>query len=84
MGTVEFKGFSSDEAATLNKKWNLKSGEIFDQSYAGQFLRKEAGETMSRIAKERQSQGKPMPNLNIQEKPDRQTLIVNLIVEIKN
>src|SRR6185295_4478428 len=30
MGTVEFKGFSSDDAAFLSKKWGLKSGDVYD------------------------------------------------------
>ena len=84
MGTVEFKGFSPDEAAALSKKWNLKSGEVYDQSYGAQFIRTGAGEILSRIAKDRQAQGKPFPNLNTQEKPDRQALVVNLIIELKN
>ena len=83
MGTVEFKGFSADDAAMLGKKWGLKSGEVYDQSYASQFFRNDAGEIMTRIAKERQSQGKPMPNLGTQETPNRQTLIVNLTIELK-
>jgi outer membrane protein assembly factor BamA len=84
MGTVEFKGFSPVDAALLSEKWTLKSGDVYDQSYGGRFLRIEAGETLSRIAKERQSQGKPIPDLGVRETPERQTLIVNLTIEIKN
>jgi outer membrane protein assembly factor BamA len=84
IGTVEFKGFSADDAAALAKKWELQSGEVYDQSYAGRFLRERAGEIMSRIAKERQMQGKRMPNLGILEHPNRQTLIVNLTIEMKD
>lgn len=83
MGAVEFKGFSSAYAALLAEKWALKSGEVYDQSYGGRFLRIDAAELLSRILKERQSQGKP-PNLGIVEKPDRQTLIVNLTIELKD
>ena len=83
MGTVEFKGFSTDDAAKLSKKWGLKSGEVYDQSYVGRFFRDEVREVMMRIANERQSQGKPMPNLDTQEKPNRQTLILNLVIELK-
>lgn len=39
MCTVEFKGFTVDDAATLGKKWALKSGEVYDRSYAGRFFR---------------------------------------------
>jgi len=84
MGTVEFKGFSPVDAALLAEKWGLKSGEVYDQSYAGRFLRVDAHEILSRIVKERQSQGKPIPNLGTQENPNRQTLIVNLVLELKD
>jgi outer membrane protein assembly factor BamA len=84
MGTVEFKGFSADDAATLSKKWGLKSGEVYDQSYAGRFFRNEAREIMSGVAKARQSQGKPLPNINTQETPNRETLIVNVVFEVKD
>jgi gas vesicle GvpC-like protein len=84
MGTVEFKGFPADDAFILNKRWGLKSGDVYDQTYAGQYLRDNAREILSRIAQARQAQGKPMPNLGIQEKPDRETLIVNLTIELKD
>ena len=84
MGTVEFKGFSADDAFILGKRWGLKSGEVYDRSYTGRFFRNDARELMSRIAQERQSQGKPLPNLGTRETPDRQTLIVNLVIEIKD
>lgn len=84
MGTVEFKGFSVDDAAILGKKWDQKSGAVYDQSYAGRFLRDDAGEILSRIAKGRQSQGKPLPNIGTVERPNRQTLIVNLVIELKD
>jgi outer membrane protein assembly factor BamA len=84
MGTVEFKGFPPDDGFILNKRWGLKSGDVYDQTYAGQYLRDNAREIMSRIAQARQAQGKPMPNLDIQEKPDPQSLIVNLTIELKD
>ena len=84
MGTVEFKGFSSEDGATLGKKWGLKSGEVYDQSYINRFFRDEAREITTRIANERQSQGKPLPDIATVEKPNRQTLIVNLTIELKN
>lgn len=84
MGTVEFKGFSVEDTAILGKKWDLKSGAVYDQSYAGRFLRDDAGEILSRIAKGRQSPGKPLPNIGTLERPNRQTLIVNLMIELKD
>ena len=84
MGTIEFKGFPPDDAFILNKKWGLRSGEVYDQTYAGQFLRENARDIMSRIARERQAQGKPVPNLDTRENPDRQSLNVNLTIELKD
>jgi outer membrane protein insertion porin family len=83
-GTVEFKGFSSDDAATLSKRWGLKSGEVYDRSYTTRFFRDEAREITTRITNERQSQGKPLPKIDTEEKPNRQTSIVNLVIELKN
>ena len=84
IGTVEFKGFSADDAFILGKRWGLKSGEVYDRSYTGRFFRDDARELMTRIAQERQSQGKPLPNLNTRETPNRETLTVNLTIELKN
>lgn len=84
MGAVEFKGFSVDDAATLGKRWGLKSGEVYDRSYLNRFFRNEAREITTRIGNERLTQGKPRPNIDTRERPNRQTLIVDLIIEIKN
>lgn len=84
MGTVEFKGFSPDDAAKLGKKWRLKTGDVYDQTYAGRFLRDDGREVMARLLLERHSQGKPIPNIDARDTPDRQTLIVNVTIELKN
>ena len=84
MGTVEFKGFTPIDAALLSEKWALKGGEVYDRSYFNRFLRVDGDEILSRIIKALVSQGKPMPNLSNQEKPDSQTLTVNLTIELKN
>lgn len=84
MGTVEFKGFSANDAATLSKKWGLKSGEVYDRSYLNRFFRDEAREITTRIANERQSQGQQRPTFDTVEEPNRQTLIVDLMIEMKN
>lgn len=84
MGTVEFKGFSADDAFILGKRWNLRSGEVYDRSYMDRFVREGAGEIISRILRERQAQGKPAPKLGSRENPDPQTLTVNLVIELKD
>jgi outer membrane protein assembly factor BamA len=84
MGTVEFKGFSLDDAFILNKRWALKSGNVYDQSYAGEFVRSNMGEIMSRLTQERLAQRKPVPNLGLFENVNSQALTVNVMVELKN
>jgi hypothetical protein len=84
MGTVEFKGVSPVDAALLAEKWTLKSGEVYDRTYTARFFRVDASEIMSRIARERQAQGKPLPSIDTQERPNSQTLMVNLTVQIKD
>jgi outer membrane protein insertion porin family len=84
MGTVEFKGVSPVDAALLAEKWTLKSGEVYDRTYTARFFRVDASEIMSRIARERQAQGKPLPNIDTQERPNSQTLMVNLTIQIKD
>jgi outer membrane protein assembly factor BamA len=84
MGTVEFKGFSAEDASTLGKKWELKSGAVYDQTYVGKFIRSDAGEVMWRITRERQTKGKPTLNLDTREIPNRESLIVNLVIELKD
>ena len=39
---------------------------------------------MTRTAQQRQSQGKGLPNLGTSESPNRETLIVNLTIEMKD
>lgn len=48
------------------------------------FLMTARGEILSRIVKGRQSQGKPLPRIGTLERPNRQTLIVNLMIELKD
>jgi outer membrane protein assembly factor BamA len=37
MGTVEVTGLSASDAANLKKKWRLQPGDVYDNSYPGQF-----------------------------------------------
>ena len=84
MGSVQFKGFSADDAFILGKRWGLRSGEVYDRSYLNRYFRNEAREITTRIGNEREAQGKPRPNIDSRERPNRQTSIVDLIIELKN
>ena len=83
MGTPEFKGFSAEDVTALSKKWGLKSGEVYDQTYSNRFFREDAREILTRLMLQRQSQGKPLPNFSTVENVDRQTRTVNLSIEMK-
>ena len=37
MGTLEFAGIPAGDAEKLKKKWQLKPGDVFDDSYPGKF-----------------------------------------------
>lgn len=84
MGTVQFKGFSEADAAALKQGWQLPSGAVYDQSYASRFLREDGAQVFSRIARERNAQGKPPLSVDISGNPNRQALTVDVTIEIKN
>ena len=41
MGTLTFVGIRDSDAATLAKKWKLKPGDVYDESYESKYLREE-------------------------------------------
>jgi outer membrane protein assembly factor BamA len=84
MGTLNFKGFVGNDEATLAEKWKLKAGAVFDQSYPDKFLRDDGREVFARIFAERRYQAKALPNLAIDVKPNRETLTVDVTIELKN
>ena len=84
MGTVEFKGVSPADAAALQERWKLKSGEIYDESYSDQFFREDGRMLLSRIFQERRSMQKQGPPLEVRARPNRKALTVDVTIEIKN
>jgi hypothetical protein len=75
MGNFIVKGVSEKEAALLKERWGLKTGEVYDASYLGDFIKKLVEDKLilhdlARILK---------PEL----KPDRQKLIVDVIIDFK-
>ena len=83
-GTLDFKGFSADEAFQLNKRFALKSGDVYNQDYAYQFVREDPGGTLARIAQARASEGKPAPEIAVGEMAINKQLLVNVIIELRN
>lgn len=84
MGTVEFKGVSEADAASLKEKWRLRAGEVYDQSYTDRFFREDAAAILSRIFQQRNLMQRTSPPVDIKSDVNRRALTVNLIIEIKN
>src|SRR5205807_1145287 len=84
MGTVEFKGVSPADAAALQERWKLKSGDIYDESYSDRFFREDGRMLLSRIFQERRSMQKQGPPLEVRARPNRKALTVDVTIEIKN
>jgi len=83
LGTIDFVGFSRADTEVLREKWELKPGEIYDESYSDRFIRERAASVMARIFKERQALQLPAPRIDTSGKADRKTLTVNLVIELK-
>ncbi len=83
MGTVEFQGVSANDAAALKEKWRLKTGEVYDAVYIDQFFRQDAALILSRLYQERGLAQKTSAPVDIRRDVNRQSLIVNLVIEIK-
>ena len=71
------------DAAALKDKWKLKSGEIYDKSYSDRFFREDAAVMLSRIYQERNLTQKASSPVDVRANKNRQTLTVNLVIEIK-
>ena len=84
MGTIDFKGFSATDRGTLIESWKLKSGDVYDASYIDRFFREDARVVISRILQERRAtQTKPV-SLDPHTHVNRQSLTVDLVIELKN
>lgn len=84
MGRLSVKGLSDADAKSLEQRWKLKSGEIFDTSYFDRFLSTDAREEIQRIISTRQATGKGPPEITGEITPNRQTLTADATIEFKN
>jgi outer membrane protein insertion porin family len=84
MGRFITKGFSESTDKTLHDRWNLKTGDVFDQGYSMDFSQKQINELMRTMFLERRAQGKPAPNLRWDNKLDRSANTVDVILELTN
>lgn len=71
MGRLLISGFSPKTEVRIQDKWRLKSGDIFDGLYPGDFVRKDLPAIM-------QSSEKRILQFEVKEQPDKQSLAVDV------
>ena len=84
MGKLSTRGFSESETAQINEKWGLKTGEVYDEGYTDEFLKKNLGEVLKDNFQQRATQGRPAPSIKTESKPDRKTLTVDVTIALTN
>lgn len=84
MGSLSFKGLAEREAKALRDGWKLRRGEIFDQGYLSEFYKKEVGGALQRLFEERRAIGKQPPELDAKVNPNKETLTVDITLELTN
>ena len=84
MGRLSTRGFSESEANQIIAKWELKEGEIFDDGYFNDFLKKHLGEILRQTLQQRSAQGKAPPSVKTDYKPDRKSLTVDVTLVMSN
>ena len=82
MGKLTIKGLDEADANSLEARWKLRNGEVFDTSYTDRFFRIDAREQMARIMSAREAQRKGPPEIKFT--PNRLNLNADVIIEFKN
>jgi len=84
MGRLITKGFPDSLGKSLQDRWGLKTGDIYDSSYREQFFEKQMAEIMRSMFMERRAQGKPAPRTKWELDINRTALTVDVILELTN
>lgn len=84
MGGLLFKGLTERDAKALRDAWRLKRGEVFDQGYLDEFFKKDAGSALRSLFEERRAVGKPPPQLETKLNPNKESLTVDVTLELSN
>jgi Surface antigen variable number repeat len=75
MGNFIVKGLPEKDVLRLQERWTLKTGDIYDASYLGDFIKKLVVDKLI------------LPDLakllKTEQKPDRQRLVVDVIIDFK-
>lgn len=84
MGTLTIKGLTDDDAKSLEERWKLKSGDVFDGNYFERFFKTDARDEIQRIYSARQAVGKSPLGTTQEVTPNRKTLTADVTIEFKN
>jgi outer membrane protein assembly factor BamA len=84
MGSLLFKGLAERDAKALRSSWTLRRGQVFDQGYLEEFFKNDSRSAMQLLSEERKALGKPVPRLEIKPNPNKQSLTVDVTLELAN
>ncbi|HAF15088.1 MAG TPA: hypothetical protein DHU55_13010 [Blastocatellia bacterium] len=84
LGKLTIKGLSEADANSLEQKWKLKTGDVFDSDYLQQFLKTDGREEVRKLSFARQVQRKAPPQMNNTTKVNRQTLTADVTIEFQD
>lgn len=85
MGGLLFKGLTERDAKALRGAWSLRRGEVFDMGYVMEdFFRNDLGNALRNLYEERQALGKPPPRVDVKLHPNKETLSVDVTLELAN
>jgi hypothetical protein len=75
MGNLIIKGVPEKDVLRLKERWTLKTGDIYDGSYLGEFINKLVADKLiyPDLAK----------LLTTEQKPDRKRLVIDVIIDFK-
>ena len=82
MGKLTIKGLDEEDANSLQERWKLRNGEVFDTSYTDRFFRTDAREPMAKIMSARQAQRKAPPEITFTR--NELNMNADVIIEFKN
>lgn len=81
MGNLIVKGLPDNQTNYLRGKWEMLKGDVYDAAYAADFFKNAFSDILRKIVEERQTQGKPKPEINLSEHPNRNDLTVDVFFE---
>lgn len=81
MGNLIVKGLPDNQTNYLRGKWEMLKGDVYDAGYAEEFFKTAFRDIYRKIVEERQTQGKPRPEVSTSERHNRADLTVDVTFE---